>query len=31
MNHENQTGVLNIVRGQRESTSGVSSMKKPPS
>ena len=24
MNHENQTGVLNIVRGQRESTSGVS-------
>ena len=24
MNHENQTGVLSIVRGQRESTSGVS-------
>ena len=24
MNHENQTGVLNIVRGQRESMSGVS-------
>lgn len=24
MNHENQTGVLNIVRGQRESVSGVS-------
>ena len=24
MNHENQTGVLNAVRGQRESVSGVS-------
>ena len=24
MHHENQTGVLNAVRGQRESVSGVS-------